>query len=202
MVEFTPWPKIGRFNQQCVITEKLDGTNAAIRIMPYEEARATGDHPDMMVGSIDGNFFGVFAQSRNRFINPTSDNFGFANWVHQNINELVKLGEGIHFGEWWGSGIQRAYGLKEKRFSLFNTSRWTATELPACVSTVPVLYSGPFSADQHDECMAKLKRDGSVAAPGFPNPEGVVTYFAATRTLFKTTFENDKGKWNETSNGA
>jgi hypothetical protein len=198
MVEFTPWPKIGRLNQQCVITEKLDGTNAAIRILPYEEALAL-EHPDMMVGGVDGNFFGVFAQSRSRFITPGNDNFGFANWVNQNINELVKLGEGIHFGEWWGSGIQRTYGLKEKRFSLFNTSRWANVELPACVQVVPVLYSGPFSQAAVTTCLTDLREKGSVAAPGFPNPEGIITYLVATRTMFKTTFDHPEGKWNEAS---
>ncbi len=31
-----------------------------------------------------------------------------------------------YFGEWWGSGVQRGYGLQkgDKRFSLFNVSRW------------------------------------------------------------------------------
>ena len=37
---------------------------------------------------------------------------------------MTFLVPGRHFGEWWGSGIQRGYGLDEKTFSLFNAYRW------------------------------------------------------------------------------
>ena len=52
--------------------------------------------------------------------------FGFARWVETNRERLITLlGPGLHFGEWWGSGIQRGYGLTkgDKRFSLFNVER-------------------------------------------------------------------------------
>jgi hypothetical protein len=40
-----------------------------------------------------------------------------------------------------------------------------------------------------------LKEGGSLAAPGFANPEGIVIYHHATKQLFKKTIEKDeKGK--------
>ena len=132
-VTFTPFPKIGRMKRGCVITEKIDGTNAAVRIAPLPIAS------DAPYTSVVGDY-AVFAQSRSRFITPDDDNYGFARWVAENASSLVELGEGIHFGEWWGAGIQRRYGLTEKRFSLFNVGRWKNAVLPACCSLVPILY--------------------------------------------------------------
>lgn len=31
-IEFQPWPKIARLNREITITEKIDGTNAAVII--------------------------------------------------------------------------------------------------------------------------------------------------------------------------
>ena len=40
-----------------------------------------------------------------------------------------------------------------------------------------------------------LKETGSMAAPGYNNPEGVVIWHEAARCLFKKTFKSDeKGK--------
>lgn len=177
-MEFTPFPKIARLRRDCVITEKLDGTNAQIVIQ-------------------DGAIVAV--GSRTRWITPgkDTDNYGFAGWVDQNRDDLLKLGEGSHFGEWWGSGIQRNYGLTEKRFSLFNVGRWANADLPACVSVVPKLYEGPFSSDVVEHVLDGMRRDGSAAAPGFMKPEGIIVWHAAARQLFKVTLEKDeepKGK--------
>jgi len=100
-----------------VITEKIDGTNAAIGVVQ------TGW--DGEAGAVSRPHYRVYAQSRTRIITPQSDNMGFAAWVQQHAEVLAQtLGEGLHFGEWWGVGIQRGYGLSERRFSLFNTARW------------------------------------------------------------------------------
>ena len=100
MNTFEAFPKIARLSREIVITEKIDGTNAQIYITE------------------DGK---IQAGSRNRIITPEQDNFGFARWVEENHEDLLLLGEGRHFGEWWGQGIQRRYNLEEKRFSLFNS---------------------------------------------------------------------------------
>lgn len=184
---FTPFASIARLNKEITISEKLDGTNAAIVIT---------DEGD------------IYAQSRNKIITPNDDNFGFANWVEKNKEELkVQLGPGVHFGEWWGQGVGRKYGLTEKRFSLFNAKRWTSdpendyrcVEAPLC-HVVPILaIVEKFCTQTIQEVMEKLKENGSYAAKGFNNPEGVVVYHAASNSLFKVTFEYDGGKFTKKS---
>lgn len=171
-LEFFKFPSISRLSRDCIVTEKIDGTNSQIVI------------------NEDGT---VNAGSRNRYLSLDKDNFGFASWVEQNKTELLKLGPGRHFGEWWGLGIQRGYGLFERRFSLFHAQG--IKELPKCVSIVPVLYEGPFDTHNIARVLEMLKMEGSCAVPGFMNPEGIVIFHTASRTLFKKTIENDeKGK--------
>ena len=170
MTDFIPFPKIPRLKRGCVITEKLDGTNAQV-----------------VVGE-DGS---VRAGSRSRWITPEDDNYGFARWVRDHEDELRELGPGQHFGEWWGAGIQRRYGLREKRFSLFNTGRW-AEERPACCHVVPVLYSGDFSTNTVDHVLDTLRDVGSLAPPGFMDPEGVIVFMTAARHLYKVLLKNDE----------
>lgn len=171
-VEFAEFPKISRWNREAIITEKLDGTNASVYIDD------TGDH--------------CFAGSRTRWISPEDDNYGFARWVRDNHDELLKLGPGSHFGEWWGHGIQRGYDLREKRFSLFNVSRW-ADDRPTCCHVVPVLWRGLTESADVRAVMAVLAETGSVAAPGFMRPEGVVVFHSAGGALFKMTLDKNDG---------
>ena len=122
-----------------------------------------------------------------------TDNFGFARWADENRYELLKLGPGRHYGEWYGVGIQRGYGLDEKRFALFNTARWGDhnPNTPACCEVVHTFPSGT----EPDEAMEDLATTGSQHVLGYSRPEGVVVYHTASRTLFKQTFEHDEGKW-------
>lgn len=171
-MEFLEFPKMPRLAREIIITEKIDGTNAQIAI---------SDGGQMLVGS------------RTRWIDPTTDNHGFARWAFENAAELVKLGPGRHFGEWWGSGIQRGYGFTkgEKRFSLFNVLRWQDGR-PACCDVVPVLYRGQFQTSAADEAIEHLRTKGSVAAPGFMKPEGIVLFHMAGNFGFKRTIEKDE----------
>lgn len=171
--EFQAFAPIPRLKRACVVSEKIDGTNAQVWF--------SDDCETMLVGS------------RNRWITPEDDNFGFARWCHDHCDELKALGPGSHYGEWWGAGIQRRYGLDEKRFSLFNSARWK-DERPACCHVVPVLYDGPFSTEAIDAALASLAANGSVAAPGFMDPEGIVVYLSAARSLFKVTLGDDGHK--------
>ena len=175
MNEFVKFQKIARLSREIVVTEKIDGTNGLIYI---------GDDGEFQVGS------------RTRWITPEDDNMGFARWAYEHKDELMSLGAGCHYGEWWGAGIQRGYELKEKRFSLFNSFRWS-DELgarPSCCCVVPVLYIGMFDTAKIDDILRDLQMNGSKAAPGFMHPEGVVVYHAAGRVYFKKTIENDEGK--------
>lgn len=179
MTDFVGFPKIARLSRNCVITEKIDGTNAQICITE------------------DGQFL---VGSRTRWITPENDNAGFAKWAHANREELTHhLGVGSHFGEWWGAGIQRTYGMKEKVFSLFNTARWNDETKPPCCRVVPVMYSGVFDQAQVEYCLDMLRTQGSAAAPGFMRPEGIVIYHEAARIYFKKTIEKDE-EWKGKSN--
>jgi hypothetical protein len=200
--EFTAWPKTPRLFRTVVVTEKLDGTNAAIHISTVTHDTHWDFPPDSYSVAVDGTRYVLTAQSRSRVITPGKgkDNFGFAGWVYENAEGLVRaLGTGVHFGEWWGSGIQRGYGLTDRRFSLFNTDRHKDVNVrlgSAILEPAPVLYHGEFSETRIRVALAKLKLSGSVAAPGFMNPEGICVWHSQTRQVFKVTLDNnDAGKW-------
>jgi hypothetical protein len=197
--EFRGFNKIPRLSREIIITEKLDGTNGLIYIDENNN---------------------IFAGSRNRFLWGSiqdeihNDNHGFAQWVKTNKEALLKLGKGYHYGEWWGKGIQRGYGLEEKRFSLFNVSKWcmwneepklisidskTKVEkyqekAPKCCYIVPILYEGMFSERQIENELIRLKDYGSKAVKGFMNPEGIIIYHKAGNYYFKKTLEGDLAK--------
>ena len=190
MDDFQDFPKMARLMRPVILSEKIDGTNAQVCI---------GD---------DGS---ICAGSRTRYITPADDNFGFAAWVEAHRDELLTLGPGRHFGEWWGRGIQRNYGLTERRFSLFNVSRWAlhGTEprtmptadprvvrvqdvLPACCGLVPVLAElATFDSVMIDNWLVSLRLHGSHAAPGYRQPEGIVVFHVAGNVGFKRTLEGD-----------
>ncbi len=194
---FEEFPKMARLTRDCVITEKIDGTNAQVHLLrKIEDGYADRMGLPFIAENAD---FWMFAGSRTRYITPTDDNFGFAKWVQANADALWSLGEGRHYGEWWGQGVQRGYGLTEKRFSLFNTARWAderdrekyPTDRPACCQVVPVLYAGLFGPKHDENMLARLQSEGSMAAPGFMKPEGVVVYHTAAGVYFKKTLEKD-----------
>ena len=170
MTDFISFRKIPRISRECIITEKIDGTNAQICIT---------EDGDFLVGS------------RNRWITPEDDNYGFARWAYEHKDELMELGPGNHFGEWWGQKIQRGYDLKEKRFSLFNVSRWEESR-PSCCGVVPVIYKGMFTTEVVEKCIELLRISGSQAAVGYDKPEGIVIYHTAANMMFKKTLENDE----------
>jgi len=228
--DFTPMPKTPRLDRSCVITEKLDGTNASIHIKPVTERPKTRDvvcplEPEAPSDSgwlvvKDGKAWVMAAASRNRWLMPASisgdkstDNYGFAAWAYEHASELVDLGEGSHFGEWYGSGIQRGYGLKDRVFALFNVNRWKsyhhpwsldmvtggrrgadAVLAPACVDVVPVLGVGDFySTNVVNDCFEMLANFGSFArAQHYKKPEGIMVFHSASRQLFKMTYDLDK----------
>lgn len=201
MSEFQKWPSIPRLFRDITITEKIDGTNAAIGIIPVRDSEVGLDNKAIAYEYADG-CFQIYAQSRKRIITPDDDNFGFARWVQDNSSTLIKdLGEGLHFGEWWGSGIQRGYGLLkgEKRFSLFNTKRHGDAEFKTPgLGIVPILYEGPYSEAQIKGCADVLNTMGSKAAMAagrrFKPAEGVVIYHHAANHCFKyTPFEKEDG---------
>lgn len=168
--EFLSYTKIPRLSRECVITEKIDGTNAQIYIK-------------------DGKIIGV--GSKNRWITPEQDNFGFARWVQQNEQEVLKLGDGRHYGEWWGVGIQRGYNLNERRFTLFRAPKHGELPYPL-IKVVPILYEGIFDTEVIEIALKSLQETGSSAAQGYMKPEGIVIFHKASGQLFKKTVEHDE----------
>ena len=171
-IEFKPWPKIPRDKGNIItITEKMDGTNGCIVIKDNKI---------------------VAIQSRNRFIKLGDDNYGFALWVSENEECLLNLGEGHHYGEWVGPGIQKnPHNLDKKTFFLFNTFRPVET-LPECVKQVKVLYNGAYSLEIVEDTMEGLKLYAKVSEY---KPEGIVIYNHDSRTHMKKTFKFSEGKW-------
>jgi hypothetical protein len=206
-MDFQKWPSIPRLSKErMTITEKIDGTNSCIRI------RSEGSYEDISqsLGVLDGH--AVWAQSRSRFLKATKaeDNFGFAKWVDENAQELIDiLGPGDHFGEWWGSGIQRGYGLEkgEKRFSLFNAPRWMETikvqpgsTAVHALCTVPLLYSGEFEGGVISRLKQTLRLKGSEAVEHAFSAEGMVVYLREVNASYKVLLENDDlHKWAQVS---
>lgn len=172
--EFKAWPKISRDNPfKATITEKMNGTNACIIIQ-------------------DGEIFGV--QSRKRLITLENDNYGFAGWVERNKEDILKLEEGYHYGEWAGLGIQKnPHNLPEKQFFLFNTFRWNPDNpnRPDCCKVVPVLFEGIMQPDTVESLLIKLQEN---AGPE-ETPEGLVIYSHAFRSYTKHTIISPDGKW-------
>ena len=212
-MEFTAWPKTPRLFRDAVITEKIDGTNAAVVVERHPfGAFAGGSYPAGTIAGIIGDArdeagepvdeFLVGAQSRSRLLGATkqTDNMGFGRWVEANAANLVRaLGEGVHFGEWWGNGIQRGYGLPEgdKRFSLFNVHRYQklldayeGEPIPG-LGVVPVLDTYTFSTERTEKVLKELADTGSQAAPGFMRPEGIVVFHSQSRSVYKALLEND-----------
>lgn len=173
-VEFKAWPKIGRDNPFSVtITEKMDGTNACIIIQ-------------------DGEIVGV--QSRKRLITPEDDNYGFAGWVDRNSEDLLELGDGYHYGEWAGLGIQKnPHALTEKKLFLFNTFRWNLDNpnRPKCCEVVPILFQGVLTHGKIHELLEELTNKASPEQ----TPEGLIVYYHAFKSYTKHTIKSPNGKW-------
>lgn len=186
-MQFEAYPKIPRAEKvSCWITEKIDGTNGQILF--------------------DDQTTEVRAGSRNRWCevtgNARDDNFGFGRWVAENRDLLKRLGPGRHFGEWWGEGIGRRYGLTERRFWLFDRSRFAPEDIAERgldkigVGVVPMLATCSIAdlASTMAWVDAKLMAEGSTAVPGWMQPEGYVVVFAGGMK-FKVTDNGNKGKW-------
>jgi hypothetical protein len=183
MIEFIGMPKIARLSREIVVSEKIDGTNALVYI--------SDDLSPITLQS--GRIVPFLVGSKSRWIFPENDNHGFARWAYEHVEDILKLGKGWHRGEWMGQGIQRNYGLTEKRFYLFNVSKWYDTDIrPKCCEVVPIIYKGMFNTDAVEASLEYLKSTGSVAVPTFMKPEGIVIYHTAGKIYFKKTIENDE----------
>ena len=190
MSEFQAFPKITRFHREWIITEKIDGTNAQVRFVELDGYQSAD--PKCVAQS---NGLAMFVGSRTRWITPQDDNAGFARWCLEHFEELSAMGPGSHFGEWYGCGIQRNYGLSEKRLALFNVARWSESR-PACCDVVPVIRvsDGEHLSDDIRNALNVLRATGSYMVQGFMRPEGVVIRHTPSGVLMKATLDGDGHK--------
>jgi hypothetical protein len=212
VISASAYPKfrpIPRLHRRIVITEKIHGSNGLIEVTKVDDF----NDPDG-IGVVvihNGEHYVLRAGSRNRWLTPDSDNFGFARFVWDNAQSLVSLGEGKHYGEWFGKGINAGYGLDEKRFALFNVAKWydprdpeineqfhrtfpKAQPVPEPVTVVPVIsvIDGKHLNYAVEEALNTLESEGSFIAPGFMDPEGVVVFHDAAGAYFKATLKHDE----------
>jgi hypothetical protein len=191
---FTPYPKTPRLNREVIVTEKVDGSNGQVYITddpirglaPVAQIAQDGQLPAL-----------VYAGSRNRWVHPGDDNFGFAAWVASTAGTLVDdLGHGRHYGEWYGKGINRnPYEIQHKAFALFNPFTDLGSPATPHLGVVPLLAVCDFQDLQPmlKNLLAELRAYGTC----LPNilcdyAEGVVVYHTAGRQTFKVTLVGDE----------
>lgn len=218
-MEFIKFNKIPRLSRDMIITEKLDGGNGIVYIVKKEDiiTDLTGIYAGYEFYKLfENNECYLFAGSRNRWLSVDNgkncDSHGFAQWVKDNAKELIKLGQGRHYGEFYGFKINRNYGLDEKRFALFNVRKWCnwgeepklisinqktkeekyQEKAPRCCEIVPILYEGLFDTAMIQIQLDLLENCGSKAVPGYMNPEGIVVFHKSSGQLFKKTVKNDE----------
>ena len=183
-VNYNSFPSIERLeNIYCIISEKIDGTNSLIEI----------------------NETNVRFGSRNRYISFSDDNAGFANFFKDYEARFEDAAKDITtdesyplriYGEWFGCGIQRGYGLKDKFFMPFNSfysEKLIEYQVPNVIAP-NIMYTGKFSMEVVDTCMQQLKLNGSGVVKDYKQPEGIVIFFPKYNFRLKETFDGAKWK--------
>jgi len=127
-IKFKRWPKIQQFHNtrktinSVVNYNKTSGKPADYPIVTYR-GKVKLDGTNAAIRVVNGE---VAAQSRTRIITPEDDNFGFASYV-ENIKDWVtycfgdKGSEFTIYGEWCGKSIQRncAVSMCDRMFVIF-----------------------------------------------------------------------------------
>lgn len=176
---FVEFNKIENFDKlTMVITQKIHGTCAQI-----------------LIKKTDLGEFIFKVGSKNRWLSEENDNYGFCAWCNKNKEILIEfLGEGRHYGEWCGPGINSGEGLKERTLVLFAWYNNTK-EIPLPnIKFVPVLQERTyFSVLKISDVMYDLKENGSRLVEGYMNPEGVVIDIGGLK--YKKVFTPEETKW-------
>ncbi|MCC3762643.1 RNA ligase family protein [Glycomyces sp. TRM65418] len=185
-----PWQsRYVDFNDQFLITEKIDGSRVGLHITraaPESLAASPGHHVE-----VEGQSWLLQPMSPHRWLTRERDNFGFAAWAHASATQLVRLGTGRHFGVWYGQGITRTYGLDHRRLALFDAERWS--HLPGLLSeqveTVPLIARarGPELSAAVEGALHQLEHSGSLAVPGQPAAGIEIAPQALEAVRFKAT---------------
>ncbi len=194
--EFHAWGKTTRVDSPVVVTEKIDGTNGVIFVDPETHNVWAGSRNRWLVGITESGYQMWQSPKMDVAATPAVDNYGFGQYVCDNHQALAHLlGDGHHYGEWWGQGIARGYAQNVKRFQVFDVrhsadpgwddAAWQAARL----GTVPVMYEGPMDHVAIDICSSTLLKRGSVIAPGYMHPEGLVVRFDHNGVRFKKVLD-------------
>lgn len=186
--DFISFPKISRYNRKVIVSEKIDGTCSQVYIWEPSPEELEQPIPNAYLDTqqTTGKILAMKAGSKERWLSQEDDNYGFCRWAFNKGQFLIQLGPGRHFGEWWGSKIQRKYGLtnEDRRWSLFNVQRWCMPNaepkqismadpriikfqdrLPICsgIGLVPILWEGMFEDLNVKQIMDSLWLSGSRA---------------------------------------
>jgi hypothetical protein len=204
-IEFQPNPKMPRLFRDVICSEKIDGTSSCVIVQPDGTVQA-GSKNRLL--TLEQDNFGFCA-----FVKAHEDELrGLGVGLHR--GEF--WGSGINRGYGCKNG-ERHFSLFN--VSRFNRQVWEENEAarvareaemakrrsqpmvipgpclftppPACCEVVPVLSRGIFSTTCVNDCLDRLKRQGSVAMPGYDNPEGLVLFMESSGHLYKVTLEND-----------
>lgn len=196
MSEICKWPRIPHLFREMTVVEKIDGITACIDIQPLSkfDDRTIPHWAQALYVLTPTQQYGVWVHTRRQWVTPLNDCHGIARWVGRHVLSLVNvLGPGHHHGVWWGHGINRGYGLPpgDRRFSLYNVSRWQhlaeQTPIPG-LGVLPVLGRYPgFNPDAAWSLYDMLMESGSEAVPGWPTPAGVLVYHHAADVIFQIT---------------
>jgi hypothetical protein len=201
MVDFKAYPKTHRIGtEQYTITEKVDGTNGVVYVHKAKPA-------DFRVGK-DRSY--VKAGSRSRWLEDDGskkwDNHGFGEWVMENERALIELPEGFHYGEWYGRGINRNYGLKDRRFMLFDYARYdkliTNNNILGDLIETETVLADVVTYDYLSIAIklnsACLSVEGSVHVRGFSDPEGLIIRSKLRPAVYKYIIRKDEEEeWTE-----
>ncbi len=195
--EFHKYFKIPRIeNETFTISEKIDGSNGLIYV---HHARF-----DDVKKGVDRSY--ILAGSRSKWLiddgSKTWDNHGFGSWVEENEEDLYSLDEGYHYGEWYGKGINRGYGLLDKRFMLFNYGRYAEKlrladsgllfNMPTKVQVETVFHHN-VKFEQLFQIIAEVRyhltHDGSKHVQGYIKPEGLIVRSELSGKLWKVIID-------------
>ena len=185
---YPKYPKTHRLeNINCIISEKVDGTNGLIHGI-YDSKTES---------------FKVKFGSRTRYLNPEvkdGDNFGFASFYLPYKKLFKKLFNSLReehsdlcdikiYGEWFGKGIQRGYGLENKYFMPFNKYYAAFLQQGSIPNIIePYIFCEcKYNIQESLDAMSLLRANGSYLIPGYDNPEGIIINFRDLDIRFKET---------------
>ena len=148
------------------ISEKIDGTNAQVFVVAEDRGRRQ-----------PGRGLGGSLRKRTTSVSRRGSPIM--------LTSCASSAQDVISAEWYGRGIQRRYGLQDRRFALFNSCTDGPRSARRAAAIVPVLTTRTMGADVVSECLETLRSGGSLARSGFHAPGGIVIYHHASGGMFR-----------------